>query len=160
DHGLPAQTRVGKHPPSPDGACSAECVDVADDLREDGPSFQRSPTGPWVAPPRAAPPQPRAQPRVAATGPSVYWWRRVASVLFFPVVVAGPGVPAHRALPRPEAWAYWKDQYVSPSLASALIPNVDIDHSGHGRTALAISGRIGPAAGSWLRERIEDARLA
>ena len=132
---------------------------MADDLREDGPSFQRSPTGPWVAPPRTVL-QSRPQPRIAATGPSVYWWRRVASVIFFSVVVAGTGVRAYRDLSRPEAWAYWKDQYVSPSLTSALIPNVDIDHSGHGRTALAISGRIGPAAASWLRDRIDDAHLA
>ena len=132
---------------------------MADDLGEDGPSFQRSPTGPWVAPPRAAA-APRPQPRIAATGPSVYWWRRVASVIFFSVIVAGTGVRAYRDLSRPEAWAYWKDQYLSPSLSSALIPNVDIDHSGHGRTVLAISGRIGPAAASWLRDRIDDAHLA
>jgi hypothetical protein len=132
---------------------------VADDLGQDGPSFQRSPTGPWVAPPRPAPP-PRAQPRIAATDPSVYWWRRLASVIFFSVLVAGTGVRAYRDLSRPEAWAYWKDQFFSPSLRSALIANVDIDHSGHGRTALAISGEIGPAAASWLRDRIDEAHLA
>jgi hypothetical protein len=133
---------------------------VADDLREDGPRFQRSPTGPWVAPPRAVPRSPAQPTRIAATGPSVYWWRRVASVIFFSLVVAGTGVRAYRDLSRPEAWAYWKDQYVSPSLTSALIPNVDIDRSGHGRTALAISGEIGPAAANWLRDRIDEAHLA
>jgi hypothetical protein len=132
---------------------------VVDDLEQNGPSFQRSPTGPWVAPPRPVP-RASAQPRIAATGPSVYWWRRVASVIFFSVVVAGTGVRAYRDLSRPEAWAYWKDQYVSPSLTSAQIPNVDIDHTGHGRTALAISGRIGPAAASWLRDQIDEAHLA
>jgi len=133
---------------------------VTDDLREDGPRFQRPPTGPWVTPPRAAPQQPRAQPRIATTGASVYRWRRVASVIFFSVVVAGTGVRAYRDLSRPQAWSYWKDQYVSPSLSSALISNVDIDHTGHGRTALAISGRIGPAAANWLRDRIDEAKLA
>jgi len=132
---------------------------VVDDLDQNGPRFQRSPTGPWVAPPRIVP-QPPAPRRIAATGPSVYWWRRVASVIFFSVVVAGTGVRAYRDLSRPEAWSYWSDQYLSPNLTSALIPNVDINHTGHGRTALAISGRIGPAAASWLRDRIDDTHLA
>jgi hypothetical protein len=131
---------------------------VADDLREDGPSFRRSPTGPWVAAPRGAP-QPTQQWRAAAADPSVYRWRRLASIIFFAVVVAGTGVRAYRDLCRPEAWSYWKDQYVSPSLTSTLVPNVDIDHTGSRRTALAISGEIGPAAASWLRDRIEDAHL-
>src|SRR5689334_12301148 len=95
-----------------------------------------------------------------AANSSVYRWRRIASIIFFAVTVAGVGVRAYRDLSRPEAWSYWKDHYVSSSLTSALIPNVDIDHSGHARTALAISGEIGPAAASWLRDRIEEAHLA
>jgi hypothetical protein len=132
---------------------------VADDLQQDGPNFQRSPTGPWVAPPRAAARLPM-QPRSAAAGPSVYRWRRLAPIIFFTIIVAGTGVRAYRDLSRPEAWSYWKDQYVSPSLSSALISNVDIDHTGQGRTGLAISGRIGPAAANWLRDRIDEAHLA
>ena len=132
---------------------------MADDLREDGPRFQRSPTGPWVTPPRAAP-RPSAHERITRADSSVYRWRRLASITFFVVIVAGTGVRAYRDLCRPEAWAYWKDQYVAPSLTSTLVPNVDIDHSGTGRTALAISGRIGPAAASWLRETIDAAHLA
>jgi hypothetical protein len=62
-------------------------------------------------------------------------------------------------LSRPDAWAYWRDQYVSPSLTSSLIGMADFDGSGHGGRALAIRGTIGPAAGSWLRERIDEARL-
>jgi hypothetical protein len=136
-----------------------ECVDVADDLREDGPHFQRSPTGPWVVPPRATS-RPIAQKRMTAADPSVYRWRRLASITFLVVIVAGTGVRAYRDVSRPEAWSYWKDQYVSPSLSSELIQNVDIDHTGRGQTALAISGRIGPAAATWLREKIDAAHLA
>jgi hypothetical protein len=132
---------------------------VADDLEQDGPFFQRSPTGPWVAPPRAAPRSP-VQPRFTSVEPSVYRWRRLASVIFFAAIVAGTGVRAYRDLSRPESWAYWTDQYVSPSLTSTLIPNVDIDRTGQGRAALAVSGRIGPAAASWLRAKIDEAHLA
>jgi hypothetical protein len=132
---------------------------VADDLEQDGPRFQRSPTGPRVAPPRAAP-RPLAQPRIAAAEPSVYRWRRLASIILFIAIVAGTGIRAYRDLVRPEAWSFWKDQYVSPSLTSTVIPNLDIDHTGHGRTALAVSGRIGPAAANWLRKRIDEAHLA
>src|SRR5207245_3752324 len=40
---------------------------------------------------------------------------------------------------------------------SSVIAKADID--GHGRLALAISGTIGPAAGNWLRDRLDAARL-
>lgn len=132
---------------------------MADDLRQDGPHFQRSPTGPWVTPPRAAPRSPAHQ-RITAADPSVYRWRRLASITFFVVIVAGTGVRAYRDLSRPEAWAYWKDQYLAPSLTSTLVPNVDVGHTGTSRTALAISGRIGPAAATWLREKIDEAHLS
>jgi hypothetical protein len=69
------------------------------------------------------------------------------------------GARAYKDLSRPESWAYWKDLYFSPALASSLIANVDPDGSGHRRSALAISGRIGAAAASWFRDRLDEAHL-
>jgi hypothetical protein len=90
--------------------------------------------------------------------------RRILSVLIFILMISGVGIRAYRDLSRPEAWAYWKDQYYAPSLTSSLIPQVnlkpDIDGTGHGRSALAISGGIGPAAASWFRDRLDEAHLA
>jgi len=131
---------------------------VADNHGEDGPHFQRSPTGPRVAASRAMI-RARPQQRVSDGYPAAFRWRRLASAVFFTAVVATIGVRAYRDLSRPDAWSYLRDLCVSPSLTSALIPNLDIDHSGHGRTALAISGEIGPAAASWLRDRIDEAHL-
>ncbi len=132
---------------------------MTDQLGEDGPRFRRSPTGPWVAPPRAGPPQPSPQLRIATTHLAVYRWRRLASVTFFAAMIASVGVRAYRDLSQPDCWSYFRDLYVAPKLASARIANVDVDHSGHGRTALAISGEIGPAAANWLRDRIDEAHL-
>lgn len=136
-----------------------ECVHVsADEQQTDGPRFQRSPTGPWVRPPRApAGAAPRKQ--VGDGYPAAFRWRRLASVIFLVAIVASVSIRAYRDLSRPDAWAYWKDQYVSSSLSSSVIANVDIDHSGRSHTVLAVSGRIGPAAASWLRERIDEAHL-
>lgn len=80
-------------------------------------------------------------------------------MIIFVLLLAGVGIRAYRDLSRPEAWSYWKDQYYSPSLTSSVIAKADIDGSGRGRPALAISGTIGPAAGNWLRERLDAARL-
>jgi len=63
-------------------------------------------------------------------------------------------------LSRPEAWAYWKDHYFSPSLTSSLIASVDPAGSGAGRPALLVSGTIGPAAASWFRTKLDEAHLA
>jgi len=84
--------------------------------------------------------------------------RRLGSVLIFILLIAGVGIRAYRDLSRPEAWAYWKDQYSSPSLTSQPVVKIDID--GRSRPALAISGRIGPAAASWFRDRLDEAHLA
>lgn len=83
--------------------------------------------------------------------------RRLGSVLIFILLLSGVGIRAYRDLSRPEAWAYWKDQYSSPSLSSSLVTKVDL--GGRGRPALAISGRIGPAAASWFRDRLDEAHL-
>jgi hypothetical protein len=82
------------------------------------------------------------------------------SVVFFVLIMASVGIRAYKDLSQPDAWAYWKDQYVSPSLSASLIGRADFSGDGHGKRALAIRGTIGPAAASWLRERIDEAHLA
>jgi hypothetical protein len=81
------------------------------------------------------------------------------SALMFVLVISGVGVRAYRDLSRPEAWAYWKDQYFSPSLSSTSIPSINLAGPAQGHAALAIRGAIGAAAASWLREKIEQAHL-
>nr|WP_218625810.1 hypothetical protein [Bradyrhizobium sp. dw_411] len=85
--------------------------------------------------------------------------RRLGSTLIFILLVAGLGIRAYRDLSRPEAWAYWKDQYVSPSLTASPIAKADLDDSGRARPGLAITGKIGPAAASWFRDRLDEAHL-
>jgi len=67
------------------------------------------------------------------------------------------GGRAWRDLSTPQAWAYWKDYYLSPSLKAsaveAALPGAEP------RPILAISGQIGPAAAVWLRGQLDDARL-
>jgi hypothetical protein len=75
-------------------------------------------------------------------------------------VIGSVGVRAFKDVSRPEAWAYWKDLYFTPSLTSSLIPSVDLTGASHGRPTLVISGTIGPAAASWFRERLDAAHLA
>ncbi|MGA2055933.1 MAG: hypothetical protein ABSG88_11530 [Bradyrhizobium sp.] len=126
--------------------------------REDhrGP-FQSSPTGPWVAPPRAAttkpsPVQPSATPGLRR--------RPIWSVLIFSLLILGIGIRAYRDMSRPEAWTYWKESYLSPSMTSSALPKVDLDGADRARPALAISGTIGAASAVWLRERLDEAHLA
>jgi hypothetical protein len=81
----------------------------------------------------------------------------------------GLSIRAYKDLSRPEAWDYWKDLYVSPSLTSTLIAKahfdevhfdkVGADGSGGGPRALFIRGTIGPAAASWFRDRLNEAHL-
>lgn len=135
-----------------------------DEQQQDEPRFQRSPTGPWVAPPRG-PTGPRVQPRRDAAQPatsaaayrSAYTWRRMASATFVVVSLLSVGIRAYRDLSRPDAWDFWKDQYLSPSLSATLVKNIDL--GGSGRNGLAVSGRIGPAAANWLREQIDATHL-
>jgi hypothetical protein len=82
------------------------------------------------------------------------------SVIFFVLLLTSVGIRAFKDLSRPEAWAYWKDQYFSPSLTAALVADANIDGAGRGRPALAMRGTIGPAAASWLRTQLDDAHLS
>jgi hypothetical protein len=86
-----------------------------------------------------------------------HWlWRY--SVFF--LILLGVLIRAYRDMSRPEAWAYWKDQYLAPSLSARKIAGIDIDGSGTTRAALAVSGQIGAAAASWLHQKLDDAGLA
>jgi hypothetical protein len=112
------------------------------------------PTGPWGAPtPEPTKPPPR---------PSYYFRgnrRRFLSVAFFVLMVLGVGIRAYKDLSRPEAWAYWKELYFSPSMHSSLLATANLDGSGPGRPALAIGGTIGAATASWFRDRLDEAHL-
>jgi hypothetical protein len=103
---------------------------------------------------------PASPPAIRPPGAIAGSKRRVWSVAFFVLIMFGLGVRAYRDLSRPEAWAYCKDRYFSPSMKSSLIANADPDGSGRGRPALLVSGEIGPAAASWFRDRLDKAHLA
>jgi hypothetical protein len=125
------------------------------DRQDEGNQFRKPPTGPWVAPPRAPASQPAATPRhVAGKRRRPIW-----SVVIFVLLISTVGIRAYKDLSRPEAWAYWKESYFAPSMTSALIAKADLDGPARGRPALAISGTIGAATASWLRERLDEAHL-
>ena len=79
--------------------------------------------------------------------------RHFWSIAIFVLLVSGVGIRAYRDLSQPDAWDYWKDQYVSPSLTSQVIDTLDLDGASKGRRALFVSGTIGPAAANWFREQ-------
>ncbi len=97
----------------------------ADDRQDEASHFRRSPTGPRIAPPRQPIDRPAMQPPHRGGQKRRYW-----SVVIFILLVSGIGIRAYRDLSRPEAWAYWKESYLSPSMTSALIPNADFDGCG------------------------------
>lgn len=126
------------------------------DNRQDGSGdFQRSPTGPRVAPPHRPAGPPAAPPPRPARSRRPLW-----SAVLFILVASGIGIRAYRDLSRPEAWAYWRDQYFAPSMTSSRVANADIDGGGRGRPALFIRGKIGAAAAGWFRDRLDEAHLA
>jgi hypothetical protein len=86
--------------------------------------------------------------------------RPIWSAILFALLISGIAIRAYRDLSRPEAWSYWKESYLSPSMTSSLLAKADFDGSGRSRAVLAISGTIGAASGSWLREKFDDAHLA
>jgi len=127
---------------------------LPDDRRDQRDSFQNSPTGPWVAPPRGPASLPPPRPHV-----SIVRRRSIWSVVFFAILVLSVGVRAYRDISRPEAWAYWKESYFSPSMTSSVIANARLDDGAHSRRTLAIHGTIGAASASWLREQLDEAHL-
>jgi hypothetical protein len=123
---------------------------------QDGESrFRRSPTGPAVAPPRTPIDPPPAPPVRVSHNRRRYW-----SVAIFVLLISGVGIRAYRDLARPEAWDYWKDQYVSPRLTSSPVARLELDGAARGRRALFVNGTIGPAAANWFRDRLDEAHLA
>lgn len=121
--------------------------------------FRRSPTGPAVAPPRIPtdqPPPTQIPPPVQTPRRRWHFW----SIAIFILLVAGVAIRAYRDLSQPEAWHYWKDQYVSPSLTFQVIDALYLDGSSKGRRALFVSGTIGPAAASGFRTSLDQANLA
>jgi hypothetical protein len=120
---------------------------------------RQSPSLYSVAPPRTLIGQPIDKPvatpvRAGRYRPS-YW-----SVAIFVLLISGIGIRAYRDLSRPDAWDYWKDQYVSPSLTASVIAKLDVDGAAGGRRALFVSGTIGSAAANWFRGKLDEAQLA
>jgi len=128
-----------------------------EDRQDEGGGFRSSPTGPRIAPPRQ--PVSQAAPRLPHPAPGRSR-RPIWSVAVFVLLLSGVGIRAYRDLSRPEAWEYWRETYLSPTMTSAVISDADIDGSGHGRRALAISGTIGAASANWFRDRLDEAHLA
>ena len=134
-------------------ACEEGCL--SDQNSQGGENnFRRPPTGPSVAPPRIPlhqPPPPPAHPP----------WRKrhFWSVAIFILLVSGVCIRAYRDLSHPEAWDYWRDQYVSSSMTFTPIAKVDLDGAAHGRRALQVSGTIGPAAAKLFRDRLDQLNL-
>ncbi len=117
--------------------------------------FRKSPTGPAVAAPRIPASQSPVSPSAPPRHRRPYFW----SLALFILLVSGVGIRAYRDLSQPDAWDYWKDQYVSPSLTSQVIDALQLDGSGKGRRALFVSGTIGPAAATWFRGQLDHANL-
>jgi hypothetical protein len=129
---------------------------LPDDHEDVQSPFRSSPTGPWVAPPRAS-----ASPHLATPGVAIIRTRRpIWSIILFAILVLSIGVRAYRDISRPEAWDYWKESYFSPSMTSSVIANVNLDAGNRSRPALAIHGTIGAASATWLREQLDEAHLA
>jgi len=126
-----------------------------EDSQSEENRFRRSPTGPAVAPPRIPAGHPPTPPPPAPRHKRHFW-----SIAIFILLVSGVCIRAYRDLSQPEAWHYWKDQYVSPSLTFSLIDKVDLDGAAQGRRALFVSGTIGPAAAALFRDKLDQTNLA
>jgi len=112
--------------------------------------------GPWSTPPATsalegeipvAVPQARAGADSSRRRPG--WSALLFAILMFALI----GGQAWQDLSGPDAFAYWRDYFLSPSLATSVSRLAD------GRTALVVSGRIGPAAAEAFRGALNEARL-
>lgn len=110
---------------------------------EKGPD---EPARPWGSPPPDQPQQP---------APKTSHWTLLFSIFFAVLILAPVSIRAYRDLSTPQAWGYWKDLYFSPSLSASIVP-AGPDQ----RPALAIHGKIGPAAAVWFRDKLDEAKLA
>jgi hypothetical protein len=79
------------------------------------------------------------------------------SILFVVLMLALVGGRAYQELSTPQAWAYWKDSYLSPSMTASLVQPAAAGTDS--RLVLAVSGKIGPAAATWFRGKLDDAKL-
>ena len=135
---------------------SAREEDCLSDQKSQGGEndFRRSPTGPSVVAPRIPLHQPPPPPAQAPRRRPNFW-----SLAIFVLLVSGVAIRAYQDLSQPDAWDYWKDQYISPSMTFSVIANADLDGAGRGRRALFVSGTIGPAAAKSFRDRLDEAQL-
>lgn len=142
-----------------------------DDSQNEARGFRGSPTGPSVAAPRMpiAPPlqaqdqdqdQDQDKNRAGATVRGPRFRPSPWSIAIFVLLASGIGIRAYRDLSRPDAFDYWKDQYISPSLTATVIAKLYLGNADQGRRALAVGGTIGPAASALFRQRLDDAHLA
>jgi len=113
------------------------------------------PARPWDKP--APQPVRKPVPSRPASGNPSFLRRNMMSVVIFSLLVLGVGIRAYRDLSQPDAWDYWKDLYVTPSMTATLAGDVDL--AGRRRAALVLHGRIGPASASWFREKLDEAKL-
>ena len=81
------------------------------------------------------------------------------STAIFLLLLSGVAIRAYRDLSQPDAWAYWKDQYFSPNLTATPVGNASLGSSDHNRRGLVIKGTIGPAAATWFRAKLDEAKL-
>ncbi|MCX7320330.1 MAG: hypothetical protein NT113_12855 [Hyphomicrobiales bacterium] len=128
-------------------------------LHDDGREPRQSvpSTGPWSTPP-SAPPR-LTTPTPPDPEPLRRWRPSLTTIAFAVLLFGGIGIRAYQDLSTPEAWSYWKDLYVAPSLSAETIDNPDPGLFGGGRKVLAISGKIGAASATWLREQLDQAKL-
>ncbi|MGQ0682004.1 hypothetical protein [Bradyrhizobium sp.] len=112
---------------------------------------------PWDKPAPAPAPEFEPEDTSHGTGALGFFRRHLMSVAIFVLLTSGVLIQAYGDLSRPDAWDYWKDLYSTPSMSASVVDNVELD--GRRRTVLALRGKIGPAAASWFRGRLDEAKL-
>src|SRR3979490_380399 len=87
-------------------------------------------TGPG-GPPAPEPPGQPPRPGPATGNSRTHFF----SAAFFVLMVLVVGARAYQDLSQPEAWAYWKDLYLSSGMTSSLMADAGLDSSGRRRAA-------------------------